>query len=86
MTRDEIIARAKKIGATLNVNAYIDLVDELTREKSLTTYEKLRMRRNAAQIAYERAEDTGEKMRLLVWWKSLCAATEDAYRQEILGQ
>lgn len=86
MTRDEIIARAKKIGATLNVNAYIDLVDELTREKSITTYERLRLRRNAAYLEYQKEEDMGEKMRLLVWWKSLCQATEDAYRQEIKGE
>ena len=86
MTRDEMIARARKIVPTINVDAYIDLVEEINREKPATTYEKLRLRRNQARLEYEKETDTSEKMRLLNWWKALCEATEHAYRQEIKGE
>lgn len=86
MTRDEMIQKAKKVTATLNIDAYIGLVEEINRQKPDTTYEKLRMRRNKTRLMYEREEDLGEKMRLLNWWKALCEATEDAYRQEIKGE
>ena len=86
MTRNEMIERARQVTATINTEAYISLVEEINREKPATTYERLRLRRNEVRLKYEREEDTTEKMRLLIWWKSLCEATEDAYRQEIKGE
>jgi hypothetical protein len=47
------------------------------------TCEEIRLKRNEAYLKYEKEKDTAEKMRLLNWWKALCLAYEDAYRQEI---
>lgn len=83
---NDIVNRAKKICATMNMSAYIDLVDELSREQSYADYETLRLRRNAAYLDYERETNTSEKMRKMNCWKSLCLAVEDAYRREIKGE
>lgn len=50
------------------------------------TCEEIRLKRNEAYLKYEKEKDTAEKMRLLNWWKALCLAYEDAYRQEIKGE
>lgn len=89
MTRNEMIAQARKVTATINVESYIDLVEQINRERKDSaglTCEELRLLKNKAWLEYEREKDTAEKMRLQNWWRACAQAYEDAYRQEILGE
>lgn len=89
MTRNEMIAQARKVTATIKVENYIDLVEQINRERKDSaglTCEELRLLKNKAWLEYENEEDTAEKMRLQNWWRACVQAYEDAYKQEILGR
>lgn len=89
MTRNEMIAQARKVTATINAVNYINLVEQISRERQDSaglTCEELRLLKNKARLAYENEEDTAEKMRLQNWWRACVQAYEDAYKQEILGR
>lgn len=86
MTRNEMIVQARKVTATIKVENYIDLVEQINREckdNAGLTCEELRLLKNKARLEYEKEEDTAEKMRLQNWWRACAQAYEDAYKQEI---